>query len=340
MDRLRAIETFLKAIDLGSFNRTAATQGTTPQAVSKAIRQLERELGVQLFRRSTRKSSLTEEGRRFAERVRPAIEAVNSAWQDALRAVTEEQGTIRLTASPPLGRALLVPLIRDFRLAHPGVSVELLLDDRYADLISSGIDIGFRTGFPPDAQLVVRELFRIQLIICASPQYLAEHGVPTSREALERHQATGSRHPNTGRILPWEFIHDGELQFSDVPAGFVSNEGEAETEAVVAGLGIGQLDSIAAARHLRSGALVPLMLEHINERYGVYMYYPQHSEIPSRVRKFIDFVMTRRDDVSTCRLTRAELLTLHQKGLHTAGRTHRKRPTAAGNHTDAGPVSG
>ena len=251
MDRLRAIETFLKAIDLGSFNRTASAQGTTPQAVSKAVRQLERELGVQLFRRTTRKSSLTEEGRRFADKVRPGIDLVNSAWQQALSAVTEEQGTIRLTASPTLGRPFLIPLIGQFRKAYPGVLVELLLDDRYTDLISSDIDIGFRTGFPPDAQLVVRELFRIQLVICASPAYLAEHGVPLQREDLDKHQLTGARHPNTGRISPWEFQQDGELRFGELAAGFTSNDAEAETQAVVDGLGVGQLDSITVARHLR-----------------------------------------------------------------------------------------
>ena len=315
MDRLRAIETFLKAIDLGSFNRTASAQGTTPQAVSKAVRQLERELGVQLFRRSTRKSSLTEEGRRFADKVRPGIDTVNSAWQDALRAVTEERGTIRLTASPALGRLFLLPLIAAFRQVYPGVMVELLSDDRYTDLIGSDIDIGFRSGFPPDAQLVVRELFRIQLIICASPSYLAVHAVPSRREHLDTHQLTGARHPNTGRISPWEFQHEGELRFGDLPAAFTSNDTAAETQAVVAGLGVGQLDSISAASYLRSGALVPLMLDQLNERYGVYMYYAQRTEIPSRVRKFIDFVMAQTGEASACRLTEEELKTLHRRGL-------------------------
>ncbi|MEW5303267.1 MAG: hypothetical protein WDW36_005974 [Sanguina aurantia] len=333
MDRLRAIETFLKAIDLGSFNRTASAQGTSPQAVSKAVRQLERELGVQLFRRTTRKSSLTEEGRRFADKVRPGIEAVNSAWQQALSAVTEEQGTIRLTASPTLGRAFLMPLISAFRLAYPGVMVELLLDDRYTDLIGSDIDIGFRSGFPPDAQLVVRELFRIQLIICASPAYLAEHGVPLRREDLDKHQVTGARQPNTGRISPWEFQQDGELRFGHLPAGFTSNDAEAETQAVVAGLGVGQLDSITAARHLRSEALVPLMLEHFNERYGVYMYYAQRTEIPSRVRTFIDFVMARAGDVEGLRLSDEELRTLHRRGLRTAVQARQPRKLAASRKT-------
>jgi DNA-binding transcriptional LysR family regulator len=330
MDRLRAIETFLKAIDLGSFNRTASAQGTTPQAVSKAVRQLERELGVQLFRRTTRKSSLTEEGRRFADKVRPGIEMVNGAWQQALSAVTEEQGTIRLTASPTLGRAFLLPLISAFRQSYPGVMVELLLDDRYTDLIGSDIDIGFRSGFPPDAQLVVRELFRIQLIICASPTYLAEHGVPLQREDLEKHQVTGSRQPNTGRISPWEFQQDGELRFGDLVAGFTSNDAEAETQAVVAGLGVGQLDSITAAHHLRSEALVPLMLEHFNERYGVYMYYPQRTEIPSRVRTFIDFVMAQSGDVAACRLSDEELRVLNRRGVRAAmaGKPHRKPASA------------
>lgn len=327
MDRLRAIETFLKVIDLGSFNRTATAQGTTPQAVSKAVRQLERELGVQLFRRSTRKSSLTEEGRRFADKVRPGIDGVNSAWQDALRAVTEEHGTIRLTASPSLGRLFLLPLIVAFHRTYPGVMFELLSDDRYTNLIGSDIDIGFRSGFPPDAQLVVRELFRIQLIVCASPAYLSEHGVPSRREQLEAHQLTGARHPNTGRISPWEFQHDGELRFGELPAGFTSNDTEAETAAVVAGLGIGQLDSISAARPLRSGELVPLMLDQLNERYGVYMYYAQRTEIPSRARKFIDFVMANTGDAGACRLGESELKTLNRRGLRLVSQS--KRATQA-----------
>lgn len=317
MDRLRAIETFLKVIELGSFNRTAAALGSTPQAVSKAIRQLERELGVQLFRRSTRKSSLTEEGQRFAEQVRPGLDTINHAWQDIRSAVSEESGTVRLTASPGLGHVLLLPLIQAFRQAYPGVVVELLLDDRYADLISSGIDIGFRSGFPPDAQLVVRELFRFQMIICASPAYLAAHGEPRQVDALEHHQATGSRHPNTGRLSPWEFVRDGELRFAEVPAGFVSNDAIAETLAVVAGMGIGQLDSISAGHYLRSGALVPILREHINERYGVYLYYPQRSEMPSRVRKFIDFVLAWPAGSHACRLSEAELEQAYAKGMRT-----------------------
>jgi len=328
MDRLRAIETFLKTIELGSFNRTASAQGTTPQAVSKAVRQLERELGVQLFRRSTRKSSLTEEGRRFADKVRPGIDAVNNAWQDALRAVTEEQGTVRLTASPSLSRLFLLPLISAFRQVYPGVMVELLSDDRYSDLIGSDIDIGFRSGFPPDAQVVVRELFRIQLIICANPAYLVEHGVPTRREHLDTHQLTGARHPNTGRISPWEFQHEGELRFGDLPAGFTTNDTEAETQAVVNGLGVGQLDSISTASHLRSGALVPLMLDQVNERYGVFMYYAQRNEIPSRVRKFIDFVMANTGEAAACRLGESELKTLHRRGLRAVAEDKRNRRPA------------
>jgi len=165
---------------------------------------------------------------------------------------------------------------------------------------------------------VVRELFRIQLLICASPAYLAEHGTPTKREQLERHQLTGARHPNTGRISPWEFQDKGELRFADLPAGFTSNDAEAETQAVVDGLGIGQLDSISAADYIRRGALVPLMLDQLNERYGVYMYYAQRTELPSRVRAFIDFVMAQTGSAAACRLTAEELKTLHRQGQHAA----------------------
>lgn len=312
MDRLRAIETFLRVADLGSFHAAAQAQGSTPQAASKAIRQLESELGVRLFHRTTRASNLTDDGRRFLERVRPGLETVTAAWNDVQQLAAEDSGLIRIAAAR-LGRHLLLPLLAEFRTLHPKIEFELILEDRYTDLVGAGIDIGFRSGQAPDAQVVARELFRLQLIVCAAPDYLRRHGLPRSRQQLAQHQCTGSRQPNSMRLEPWEFLVDGELVFEHLPSGFCSNDIEAETEAVLAGFGIGQLDAINAAPLLRSGALVPLLIEHVSERHGQYLYYPQRRAMPVRVRRFVDFALQRLSGGNGFCFALAELRMLQQR---------------------------
>ncbi|WP_051748332.1 LysR family transcriptional regulator [Nevskia soli] len=312
MDRYRAIETFSKAADLGSFHQAAIAQGTTPQAVSKAVRQLEQALGLRLFHRTTRKSTLTEDGRRFLDNVRPGLETIAGAWSGARDAAADEEGLIRITATRSVGKEVLVPLIVDFRKLLPRVGFELLLDELYTDIVAQKIDVGFRSGQPPDRQLVVRELFRMQLIICASPDYLRAHGAPASIQELARHACTGFRQPNTGRMDQWELRMGTALSFIDLPAAVCSNDSESEIRAVEAGLGVGQLDSIGAAPGLRAGRLVPLLFEHISERHSLHLYYAQRSDMPRRVRHFIDFSVKRLRGTEQFRFSRAALETMRR----------------------------
>lgn len=293
MDELRAITIFVRAADLGSFNRVAIAQGMTPQAVSKAIRQLERHLGVRLFHRTTRKSSLTEDGRRFLETVKPSLEGMLGALSRARRAAEDDEGLIRITALRLIGRNVLLPLIEEFREHHPGIEIELLLDERITDLVAERIDIGFRGGAPPEGQLVARQLFALQLIPCAAPSYLARHGCPSTLDDLLRHRCTGFRLPTTGRLMPWEFRVGEEIVHRDIPAVFCTNDPQVEVEAVIAGFGIGLLDGINAAEHIRAGLLVPLLCEHASERMGIHIFYPQRADMPRRVRSFIDFTVGR-----------------------------------------------
>lgn len=320
MDRLGAMETFARVAELGSFNRAATQQGTTPQAVSKAIRQLEKELGLRLFHRTTRRSTLTDEGKAFLARLRPGLESIQEAWSDAHESTREQDGLIRIAAPPLVGRKILVELVARYRAQNPGVEFELLLEDRYTDLVANGIHLGFRAGHPPDRQLVVRELFRIQMIVCAAPAYLRQHGIPARIEDLDSHACTGSRQPNSGRIEPWEFLEDGELRLRSVRAPFHTNDFEAETLAVAAGLGIGQLDSINTAALLREQRLVPLLCQHVSERYGVYLYYPPRNGQPLRVRRFIDYVLGAVRGGDAFRFRAGELEALQQRFRRTLKR--------------------
>lgn len=291
MDQLRAISTFLRAAELGSFNRVAQVQGTTAQAVSKSVRQLEQHLGVRLFHRTTRKSSLTEEGQRLFDSVRESMDGVTAAINGIRSAAREDEGLIRIAAGGATGRKVILPLVAAFRARHPNITFDLVLEDGATDSVRERIDLGFKAGNAPTAQVVSRRLFAIQLTLCATPDYLAAHGTPTSLDDLQRHACIGYRQPGTGRPAPWEFDVKGETVYRAMNFVVCCSDPEAEMHATLCGMGIGQIDSINATAAIRSGALVPLLVRHTSERMGLYLWYAQRTDMPSRVRRFIDFAV-------------------------------------------------
>jgi DNA-binding transcriptional LysR family regulator len=129
--------------------------------------------------------------------------------------------------------------------------------------------------------------------ICASPAYLERHGRPRRWEDLARHRCTGFRHANTGRLMPWEYAEGDETAFTDIPARFAANDIDAEASAVLAGIGIGQIPNYIAAPLVRDGRLVHLLPKHVSARIGLYLYYPQRAQLPQKVRRFIDFSVSR-----------------------------------------------
>lgn len=293
MDELRAVSTFIKAAELGSFNKAAHAQGTTPQAVSKAVRQLEQHLGVRLFHRTTRKSSLTEEGQRLYDSAKESLDGLRTALNGARSAAKEDEGPIRISAGGAVGRKVLMPLLAEFAGQFPQVSFDLILEDGLTDTVSERIDLGFRAGNSPTAQVVARRLFPIQLILCASPAYLARFGVPTTLADLAQHRCIGYRQPGTTRHMPWEFQVKGETTQQHMPVVVCCSDPEAEMQAAVTGLGIGQIDSINATAAIRSGQLVPLLTRYVSDRMGLYLFYAQRADMPRRVRRFIDFAAQR-----------------------------------------------
>jgi len=293
MDELRAVTSFVRAAELGSFNKAAQAEGTSPQAVSKKVRQLEQHLGVRLFHRTTRRSALTEEGQRLLEAARGHLDGLVAALERVRGAARDDAGLIRISAGGAVGRKVLVPLLAAFVARHPAIEVDLLLEDGFTDAVGERIDVGFRAGNPPTAQVVARRLFAIQQIVCAAPAYLAAHGVPRKPADLAGHRCTGYRQPGTGRPFPWEFQVQGETVFQAVPAALTFSDPEAEMQAVVAGLGIGQVDAINAAGPIRAGLLVPLLVPHVTERMGLYLTFARRADMPGRVRRFVDFAVER-----------------------------------------------
>jgi DNA-binding transcriptional LysR family regulator len=289
MDKARVITLFIGVVRARSFSQAAVEAGLTPQAVSKAVRQLEEHLGVRLFHRTTRSLSLTDEGQRLFELAHPGLRLLDEALDQVQNSRREVDGLIRIAAPTSLGTSFLAPLICGFQKQYPGASFDLQLSDQFTDLIEAKIDVGFRAGHPPERNLVARRIGDIVLHICAAPSYIERHGAPRNAQELLQHRCTGFRQPNTGRLVPWELHGEGGTVFMDVPCVASFNTAEAEVAAVREGVGIGQLAAYMLGGDFAQGRLQHLLPQLDTHNAGVYMYYQQRTRMPLRVRHFIDY---------------------------------------------------
>jgi len=312
INELRAIATFAKAVELGSIRRAAQAQGVTPQAASQALAQLEQHLGVRLLHRTTRSLALTEEGRHFLEHTQPALAALDRALLAARETKDEIAGPLRVVGPRSSFASLLMPLLDEFCRVHPGIQPDVQLDDSLGDWVRDRVDVGFRMGQSADEGVVGRLLFPIQLIVCASPDYLARHGVPETPDDLARHRCSVFRHPASGQLTPWYLQLGGEVERRAVSPSFTTNDTELELQAVLAGQVIGQLANFAAAPHLRSGALVPVLLPHMSAHIGLHVYYGNRTALPKRVRSFVDLAVERLQGGGAHMLAARELAAMAQ----------------------------
>lgn len=291
MNGIRAINTFVRAATLGSLRAAAVDQGISPQAASHAVMQLEKELGVRLFHRTTRKLSLTEEGQRLLDSAKPALAMLACALDEARRSTEEVSGVLRVNAPRSLGLPVLWRFFEQFQQRYPNVQLDVQFDDQFTDLVTDRADVGFRGGPSPAGGSIARRLVPIQAIVCASPDYIARHGAPRHIDDLAGHRCTGYRRANTGKLAQWQFRVGDEIVYRDFAAAVCVNDTEMEAQAVLSGLGIGQLGSFSAAPHIRSGRLVPLLTQHMSEYGAIYIYYGHRTEQSLRVRTFIDFMV-------------------------------------------------
>jgi len=291
LNELRAIATFAKAAELGSLRLAAAAQGVTPQAASHALVQLEKHLGVRLFHRTTRSLSLTEEGRQFLDAAQPGLASLQRAVHGARRGREEIAGPLRIVAPRSIMLEVIWPVVAEFGRRYPLVEPDIQLDDRIGNWVEDRVDIGFRSGSPPESGVIARRLLTLQLVVCAAPSYIAKHSAPASIDALAQHRCSGFRHPATGKPMPWEFQVGEEIVSRAIPAAVCCNDIELEARAVVAGLAIGQLIGVTAAPLVRAGLLVPLLTQHITSHLGLFVYYGSRTAQPARVRAFIDLAV-------------------------------------------------
>ena len=307
INELRAIATLARAVELGSIRQAAIAQGVTAQAASQSLQQLEEHLGVRLLNRTTRSLSLTDEGQRFLETTQPALAALDRALSEARESKDDISGTLRIVGPKSSFAPILMPVVNAFCERYPAVRPEIQLDDGRGNWVLDRVDVGFRIGAAPDEGVIARRLFPAQLVICAAPSYLERHGAPKSLDDLSRHRCSAFRHPATGQVLPWYLKVDGQLVHRHVTPTLSTNDTELEVQAVLAGQVIGQVANLSAAAYIRSGRLVPLLLEHMTDHIGIHLYYGSREAQPRRVRAFIDLAIEMLQDAPQHVLSPREL---------------------------------
>ncbi len=317
INELRSITTFVKTAELGSLRQAAVSQSISPQAASQALAQLEQHLGVRLFHRTTRNMALTDEGRRFLEAAQPSLAGLQRALHMARHAKDEIAGPLRIVGPRTTFLPVLWPVLHEFCRLYPDVQPEVMLDDRIGNWVEDRVDVGFRVGRSAQEGVVARRLFTLQLLICASPEYIGRHGAPDTLQDLAEHRCSVFRQPGNGKPLPWYFKVDGAVEPYDVAAAISTNEEELETRMVLAGLGIGMLTGVTAAEHIRAGRLVPLFTSLVPDHIAVHIYYGSRTSQPARARAFIDLAVERLLDNSDYFLSAKELAQAEAKGRKT-----------------------
>ena len=292
MDRFRAMHVFVAVVEAGSLSAAARRLREPLTNVSRLLSQLEAHVACTLIDRTTRRMMLTDAGRDYLKTCRQVLEELERAESRIAGQSTELSGELAITAPVSFGRLHVLPMIASFLDAYPRINARLLLIDRIVDLIEEGIDIAIRIGELPDSGLVAMRVGTLKFSVCASPNYLAQHGVPASiADVTERDCVTFSGMAGGSRWI-FKSKRYGRKAVK-VRSRLSVNNAEAAVEAAVAGVGITRVLSYQARSALEAGLLKPILERFEDTLIPVHLVYrPTRSDNP-RVREFVQFAAER-----------------------------------------------
>lgn len=291
MDRLASMAAFVKTAETGSFAAAAGALGMSPQMVAKHVVWLESRLGARLIHRTTRRQSLTEIGKEYCERCRTVL--ADADWADAIAndAKGAPRGRLRVNAPVSFGTHALVPVIGRYLRAYPLVEIDLVLNDRFVDLVEEEYDAVIRIGPLADSSFIARALAPFRLVACASPAYLQERGVPSTPADLDRHAClayawgAGSVHGN------WQFTRGGKHYKVDVQHRLRLNDAKALLVAALNGIGIAFISEDLAREDLRTGRLMTVLPDYDTLSRPMHLlYHPDRRQTP-KLKTFIAAVV-------------------------------------------------
>jgi DNA-binding transcriptional LysR family regulator len=288
---LSDLDSFVAVARARSFRAAAGVRGVSPSALSEAIRRLEKRLSTRLLNRTTRSVTPTEAGMKLLERLTPALAEIDGAL-DAINDLRDNPvGTLRLNVPTGLAATILPPIVNRFLVAHPGITMEVIAEDTFVDMVAGGFDAGIRYE-----ERVERDMIAVpigprtqQFTLAASPAYLALHGTPKHPRELVNYPSIRHRFAS-GRLASWEFGRGGKIVRVNPGGPLVATSIPLEIAAAVAGVGMLHTFEDLLQPAIDRGELVPVLRDWCLEFSGPLLYYPSRTHMPAPLRAFVDFI--------------------------------------------------
>ncbi|WMD22870.1 LysR family transcriptional regulator [Achromobacter seleniivolatilans] len=287
MNRFHEMSVFLAVAESQSFAAAARRMEMSAPSVTRGVAALERRLGALLLVRTTRSLRLTEAGQRYATDCRRILESVEQADDAAAGAMAAPRGALHITAPALFGELHVMPVVLGYLRTHREVSVRTLLVDRVVNLMDEGVDVAVRIGALPDSTLTAVPVGHVRRVVCASPSFLQDHGIPQNPDALHRYCTITAA--MEGRSPQWRFLQAGQPRRLSVESQLTVTSFQAAVLAACEGWGLTQVVSYQVARHLASGALQVVLREFELPPMPVHVVYPEGRRSSAKVRSFVEF---------------------------------------------------
>ncbi|MGF1750972.1 LysR family transcriptional regulator [Vibrio cionasavignyae] len=287
------LASYIMVVNEGSFTAAAKNLGVTPSALSKTITRLENALSVKLFERTTRKLVITQAGQKVYDQSVLMVNAAQQAIEVSQSDHTVPSGTLTVAAPEAFLNSVLQPFITPFLKLYPEIQLKVRALDGNIDLMKMGIDIAFKLTDKPDENLVMKNVGATNLVLCASPDYIAQYGMPTTPEDLVQHDCLYLA--ETARDNIWDFLKDDEFLTVKVTGRYAINQSQLRLSGVKEGLGIGIFHDFVIKESLADGSAVQVLADWtIKSNYhgAIALQYAQTKYLPARMRVFIDYVMS------------------------------------------------
>lgn len=292
METLANLESFVRSADLGSFSEAARRLSLTPAAVSRNVAILERNLGVRLFHRSTRKLTLTEAGEAFRQAISGNLADIQAAIAGVATAGGEPSGVLKVSMAPTFGTMHILPLLPGFVARYPAIRPEWHFENRQVEIIAEGYDAAIGGGFDLSPGVVARNLAPAHIIAVASPAYMAGRRMPASPNDLAQLDGIVMRSPQSGRIRHWTMRDAaGEQIPAPLEESFVFNDPAAMRQSALSGLGVAMLVVADVIDDLETGALIRLVPRWYADAGAISIYFASKTLLPGKTRAFVDYVV-------------------------------------------------
>jgi DNA-binding transcriptional LysR family regulator len=291
MNRMEDLQAFACIVEKGSLTAAARYLGRSLQSVSRSLAAVERDVGVELVRRTTRRLNPTDAGLAYHRRVGVALAELEAARLETSNRSAEATGLLRIAGSNLFSPLHIVPALPDFLAAHPRVEVELIMSDGYADLVGDGIDLAIRIGALPDSSLKARLLANSRRVVFAAPSYLDRHGKPRRPDDLTGHECiirTAARHASA-----WPFTVDGRIKTIKVGGRFRANGALAANEAAVLGLGVANAPLWQIRSLVDCGDIELILTRFEPPEVPIYALWPTTKVLPARTQLFVEYLAKR-----------------------------------------------